>query len=130
MRFVDEFDVEVSVLLGKTLTKVEKSGSVDELFFHTTDGEVYKMYHEQNCCESVDIEEIIGDLEDIIGSPITMAEKVSNDDDEPKHKYDESYTWTFYKFATNKGYVTIRWYGESNGYYSEEVDFVKLGEEL
>lgn len=119
----------VSELEGKTLTKVEQVGN-DEIFFYTDDNEVYRMYHFQNCCEHVYIEDIIGDLDDLIGLPILMAEEVTevgNDEDEDGYCWG-SHTWTFYKFATLNGYVTIRWYGSSNGYYSETVDFEKVEE--
>jgi hypothetical protein len=82
------------------------------------------MYHSQDCCESVYLYDIIGDLEDLIGSPILKASEESNNDDiEGTQTSDDSHTWTFYHFATMKGYVTLRWLGESNGYYSEGVDF-------
>lgn len=113
---------DVNVLLGKTLTEIKNDDDI-ELLFCTDNNEFYKMYHEQDCCESVSIEEVIGDLDDLIGSPITMAEEVIQDGDTDDYM---SQTWTFYKFATNKGYVTIRWLGESNGYYSESVDFCRV----
>ena len=120
-------DAEVSELLGKTLKSVAISGDADVIMFECTDGHNYKMYHDQDCCESVDIYDIAGNIEDLLGLPLTMAEDVSNKNFNPeKGKYVDSCTWTWYKFATIKGYVTIRWYGESNGYYSEAVDFIEL----
>lgn len=112
----------ISALLGKT---VESAIATDDsIRFKTTAGAVYLMHHNQNCCEHVYVESIVGDLQDLIGSPITLAEEVSNADvPPPEHESDYSYTWTFYKLATVKGYVDIRWFGSSNGYYSESVDF-------
>jgi hypothetical protein len=117
---------EVTELVGKTLTSINVENGKDEIYFETSDGETYHMWHMQDCCEDVKIEDIIGDLDDLIGTPITMAEEITEacEDEE----WGDSVTWTFYKFATNKGYVTIRWYGSSNGYYSESVDFSKLKE--
>ncbi|WP_353856799.1 hypothetical protein [Bacillus sp. Bos-x628] len=71
---------EVEDLLGKTLTRIEQFGE-DELLLETTEGDQYLMYHEQDCCESVYIEDIIGDLADLIGNPLLMAESVSEDGD-------------------------------------------------
>lgn len=117
--------VKFEDLLGKVLVKIDVSKDNDEISFECYDGTKYQMYHSQVCCENVTIEDIAGNINDLIGNPITMAEEESNNEN-PKFYSNESFTWTFYKLATEKGYVTIRWYGESNGYYSESVSFVKI----
>ena len=142
--------MEISELKGKVLSKIEKINN-EELIFHLENGDKYKLYHPQDCCESVSIDDINGDLEDLIGAPILLAEEVNSEEfqknfeesfklKEGKEDYDwnyenedgdskpESCTWTFYKLATKNGYVDIRWYGESNGYYSESVEFKKADE--
>jgi len=112
-------------LIGKTLTSIENKDN-EELIFTTTEEETFFMFHSQDCCEHVRIEDISGDLDDLIGNPILLAEEVTNSEDTfDKIKYPDSFTWTFYKLATIKGYIDIRWLGESNGYYSEGVDFHK-----
>ena len=121
--------VNISELVGKTITSIVGAEvDNDVITFNCSDGTRYQMFHYQDCCEAVYIEDICGDINDLIGSPITMAEDVSDECAmmPPLEKWDDSYTWTFYKFATRKGYVNIRWYGISNGYYSESVDFVKV----
>jgi hypothetical protein len=119
--------VAFNELIGKTIVDIQglEKDSL-EAIFTCSDGKNYKMEHQQDCCESVWIEDVAGNVSDLIGYPITMAEEETNLENPPLTEYDESYTWTYYKLATIKGYVTIRWYGESNGYYSESVDFEEI----
>jgi hypothetical protein len=109
----DGYVPEMSDLVGRVFTEVINNGY--ELILKN-DKEYFKFYHEQECCEHVEIEDITGDLNDLIGQPILFAEESFNDEN-----VNESGTWTFYKLATVKGWVDIRWYGSSNGYYSEGV---------
>ena len=118
-------EVGFSALIGKTLSNVENKG--DQVIFTCTDGDMFLQYHNQDCCENVQVEDIVGDLQDLIGSEILKAEESKSGENplDISKKYQDSFTWTFYHLATRKGHVTIRWYGESNGYYSESVDFVQ-----
>jgi hypothetical protein len=117
-------DPEIVDFLGEIIIDIRVDGNENEIYFETLDGQTVVMYHEQDCCEDVSIEDICGDLEDLLDSPIILAEEVANKNDSPKdEENDDSWTWTFYKLGTNRGSVTFRWYGVSNGYYSESVNF-------
>ena len=124
----------VNGMLGLTLASIQVANNQDLINFTTTCGRVFVMYHSQDCCEEVEIEDICGDLKDLIGSPLTNSEEVSNyhkafsliHPTNKEEESDDSFTWTYYKFDTNKGGVTIRWFGTSNGYYSEDVDFKEI----
>lgn len=124
----------IEELVGKTITNIQRNdkgtvgyNSGEEIIFTMSDGSRYAMYHEQDCCESVYIDDIVGDLNDLLNSPLTLASEDYNSNNS-KAEDDESFTWTFYNFATVKGYVTIKWYGSSNGYYSESAQISKIKE--
>ena len=110
----------IADMVGKVFTSVTETG--DTMVFENAT-ERYVFFHEQNCCESVGINDVVGDLSDLVGGPLLVADEVSGETPVGfEDEYHESVTWTFYKFATRKGYVDVRWLGESNGYYSESVD--------
>jgi hypothetical protein len=116
-------------IIGKTIEAVEGLDVDSELAtFCFTDGTVFTMQHEPDCCETVRIASIDGDAAWLIGKPLVMAECVGNSDEPPPAEgCDTSWAWSFLKFATNAGSVTVRWFGTSNGYYSE-VPAVRYGE--
>lgn len=94
----------------------------ESITFYLDNAKSIRMYHSQDCCESVYIEDINGDLDSLLFKPILQAdEKISTNEDSNSNT-DESFTWTFYTLANISSVVDIRWYGSSNGYYSERVD--------
>lgn len=136
VRFVD--------LLGRVITKIENIKDKALVFYveneygNDKEDKIFYMSHSQQCCEDVYIESITGDIDDLIGSPILLAsevvstmelsqEKMAALNSESDNHYDM--LWTFYKLSTIKGYVDIRWQGNSNGYYSVSVDFACVTEE-
>jgi hypothetical protein len=108
-------------LLGHSMSSVQQVRDA-ELVFTRRDGRAFKFHYEPDCCATCYIEDVCGDLADLVGSPLVEAVHVSNYTREAPPNAD-SYTWTFYRFSTVKGTVTVRWLGESNGYYSESVSF-------
>lgn len=118
---------KITELEGKTMSKVEDIRSKILRFTVAGDvvdepSEIYEFYHDQDCCESVYIEDIEGNLSDLVGLRLELAEKTEKECEECS----ESGTWTFYRFRTVKGSVTVRWLGESNGYYSESVSLRRV----
>ena len=123
-------EVEFTELKGKVISKIEGlEKNRNEVTFICTDGSKYRMHHYQDYSEDVFIADVIGEVSVLIGNEILISEEISNPKNMSKlneGEDDDLYTWTFYKLATIKGSVDIRWYGTSNGCYSEEVDFEQL----
>lgn len=109
----------LSDLVGKVVQSVVGSKGDEEFILTFQDGSMLKLHHEQDCCEHVYLEDIVGDVQDLIGHTLLVSEEVSSVRDSSDWG---TTTWTYYRFATRKGWVDLRWCGESNGYYSESVD--------
>lgn len=121
-------------LIGQTPWKIEGEVGDDTVTFYCTTGKVFEMRHDQDCCESVYLEDVVGDLDSLLHKVIVQATEDTKIEGDlppinPNDEYaDDSYTWTFYHIRTMETTVTLRWYGSSNGYYSEEVSFYLLDE--
>lgn len=105
-----------SSLTGKKVQAVVHTEHEITLIFD--DGLQYTQEHLQDCCETVTVYDVNPPLDTIVGG---VLHSITVEYGEGPHARPPC-TWTFYKIHTSKGSVDIRWYGESNGYYSEEVD--------
>lgn len=112
----------IDELYGYEIVKTEQYDD-SMIKFYRSDGAVVKMHHRQDCCESVYIEDVSGDLSKLTGL-VVEAEEVTSDvaltsDDT---YLDDDVQWTFYKIGTVNEFVYIRWLGTSNGYYGIDVN--------
>lgn len=110
-------------LIGRVPTRIV--ASVDEINMDFSDGARVSIGHDQECCEMVEVEEVAGDWDDLIGTPLLVAEKRTREEPlDPRPEdfiHDDLELWTFYTFRSVKGTVDVRFYGSSNGYYSVGV---------
>lgn len=135
--------ISVPAVVGEIIDRVEglRDGSDSvKLFFRNHMG--LRIMHCPDCCETVEIVDIVGDVSDLVGAPVLEISIVSSTDhpdfvtilegnqgvsvkaDRTPIDISESSTWSVVKLRTTKGEVNLRWLGQSNGYYSEIPDIV------
>lgn len=120
--------VVIDSIQGKTFQRVEKTihpkHEKDALAFWLDDASGFFFAHKQDCCEEVWLEDVCGDLSDLESVPIIEATRSQmwatlKESYNSEVRYQEEATWTFDTFRTEKGSVTVRWCGTSNGCYAE-----------
>lgn len=119
--YLDEDIIKTNIenLAGKEVVAVLGGvrDSADAIYLFS-DNTYLHVYHEQDCCENVEI--VDEESDDIAGGVVISFELVEG---ESESGGDIGYmTWSFVKLRTTKGDVWQRWLGESNGYYSQSVD--------
>ena len=143
--------ISVPSVINKIIYRVEGlhdySDSV-RLFFEDSDKGL-EILHMYDCSETVEIIDVVGDVEDLIGAPVVDVSIISspehpdfiallNQNPEAANKpyelndtknADEEVSWSFTKIRTTKGEVSLRWLGHSNGWYSEIPAFALFNAE-
>lgn len=108
---------------------VDDPGKDHEIQITTECGRAFRFYHSQDCCESVYIEpsqDGDGSLLNLIGKEIREVSMEAIESGDPPPEYSDSWTRTTITFRTDSETVISRWIGESNGYYSEDVDLEEI----
>jgi len=104
---------EISDLLGKTITKIEFEDDFSAMHFHCSNDHFYSMCDEEGK-NFISLESIIGNLNNLINSPIIETKKDVIDN------------YTFFSISTEKGNVAVKWAIKTNEYEHKEVDFTDL----
>lgn len=96
----------------------------------------FRFFHNRDCCESVTIVSVEGDLAKVLYAEVLEATQDADNSgvgwrpewgEKPADCYtDESVTRTVFTFHTKDATLRVVWIGTSNGYYSESVDMEEL----
>lgn len=103
-------------LTVQSVTGLEEGSA--EVTFNLYNGSKIIMFHEQDCCESVYLEDVCGHEEDLIDATILHFEERYSTHEETA---EGDKKFTFYDIQTDRGCVNLRWIGTSNGNYSVSV---------
>lgn len=119
---------DLSELIGKVFDLVKLNGGAVEFF--NDNKLMFCLHHEQSCCEWVELIDGFDELHLLQNDPIMQSYATYSHDGELKYEsshgsdYD-SLTWSFYTISTFYHSVTLRFYGQSNGCYSETADLYR-----
>jgi hypothetical protein len=107
---------ELEAMVGETVIGIDffndrQSNLPKEVLITMKSGKQLRLHHDQDCCETVELVSIDGDICKLIGKPILSTE-------------------TKITLRCDAETVIMRWIGESNGYYGEDVDFEILQKEV
>lgn len=120
MSWYDE--TEPKEIIGKTLQAWRETDAGGTIYLEFTDGTEAKFFHRQDCCECVSLHgDSYKELDNFIGREITGFLQDENAGT-PEYRYGSA-TLTEITFTFGNESVRACWWGESNGYYSESVDF-------
>jgi len=112
-------DVDLGSLEGKKFKDIHIDEDKKFIMFELDSGEVYQMYHSQDCCEPISLNDVCGEISDLIDAEIIHFEE------ENSCNNSGSESWTLYDIQTAKGSVKLKWYGESNGYVLRVCQFCR-----
>ncbi|HBY20802.1 MAG TPA: hypothetical protein DEG71_07310 [Clostridiales bacterium] len=119
MSWIYKDNIPFESLLGATLLDFEE---LDDRVSFLTDKGRYTLINFESWCGNdcdVSLEDIDGNIYRLFGQKIIFAEEIIHSGT------DESTCYSFYKLSTNNDSVTLRFYGRSNGYYSENMQLYK-----
>ena len=107
-------DSDFDKLVGETIVSCETDDNRSVVVLNAESGKSFCMFNGEvgTTLELVDAED---DLNSLIGKKILFCEQTTSSDEDDR-------TWSFVKIRGFDVDVTLRFVGDSNGYYSEAVE--------